>query len=142
MEIREISGLFVSVYTDDMMPYSYVRILTDSTLLTVKLPSRFRDSKFAHYCTPYNILTLEIIKTRKNWIVRDITVNRTIVEKPTFSHILKHSQMLKLLSQNITEGQNVDILEWFVAQIKGASSEIGMDDFQKQLDQKLNFKMA
>jgi hypothetical protein len=142
MEIREIKGIFVSVYTDDLMPFSFIKILTHDTLETVKLSSRLRDSKFSHYFSPYNILSIEIIKTRKNWIVRDISIIEKIVENPSFNHILKHSQMLKLLSESITEGQEVDILDWFVAQIKEATSEIGVATFHTQLTQKLNFRLA
>lgn len=141
MEVREITGLFVSVFSDDMMPCSYVRILTHHTLETVKLSARFRESKFAHYLSPYNILQVELIKTRKNWIVRDIVLIDRIVDSPSFNHILKHSQMLKLLSDNVTEGQEVSILNWFVSQIKGANAEIGMDEFQKDLHHQLNFRV-
>jgi len=141
MEIREIQGLFISVFTDDMMPFSYIRILTYSTLETVKLPSRFCDSKFSHYFSPYNILSLEIIKTKKNWIVKDVSIVDKVVENPQFSHILKHSQMLKLLSDNVTEGQNVEVLDWFVSQLQEATAEIEIASFQKQLEQKLNFRV-
>jgi hypothetical protein len=142
MEIREITGMFVSVFTDDIMPYSYIRILTDSTVETVKLPSRFNDSKFRHYFSPYNILVLELIKTRKNWIVKDISVQESIVTNPSFDHILKHSQMLKLVSENVTEGQDIAILDWFIAQIKEAGVEINLENFKKDLHQKINFRFA
>lgn len=139
MEIREITGLFVSVYTDDLMPFSYIKILTDTTLESVKLPSRFRDSKFAHYCSPYNLIKLEIIRTRKNWIVRDIAIVETIVSEVSFSHMLKHTHMLKVLAENITEGQQLHILPWFIDQLKQATHEINIDSFQKLLDYQLNF---
>lgn len=142
MEVREIKGIFVSVFSDDLMPFSYIRILTDSTVETVKLSARFSDSKFRHYFSPYNILSMEVVKTRKNWIVRDISVVECIMSNPSFDHILKHSQMLKLVSENVTEGQEISILDWFISQIKGAGAEISMDNFKKDLHQKLNFRFV
>lgn len=140
MEVKELVGVFVSAFSDDIMGLAFIKILTFTHVEVVKVPSRLVDSKFYHYFTPYKLLSIEVVKTRKHWIVRDVSVIQTIVSDPSFDMIIRHTQMLKSLSERIIEGQEIDVLDWFLSEIKGQKRGISTEEFDKELEYKLSFK--
>jgi hypothetical protein len=147
-ESKQVKGYFLRVREDFILNSALGEILTDKTLLEVKLPAKLENYKYRSMLNFGNLLTFDLVKTRKHWIVTHIEC----YEKLDYSawSYLKFEvlvQMNKLLLQNLHLDQECQILDWLRDELYSLNtSKTDFDqqnflaDFLLKLEVKLGFK--
>lgn len=138
MELREIKGIVLRTYSDELFKFTYIKFLTDSTLENIKIPTQIDNFKLNHVLNPNFLLEIEIIKTRKNWILKNILEYTRICDPKRYIDFIKQSEMAKLTLANIEEEQEVEILNFVIESIKNIES-LDLKEYEKKLLTRLGF---
>jgi hypothetical protein len=138
MEIKQISGIFISHFNDTLMNLTYSKILTKDTLEAVRFPTLLENYKYRNLIQPNYIVTIELVKTRKNWIVRSVLSHKVIYQPDDFSQYLSLCEIIKTLSDNIREEQKTDALEFVVGYLSKVK-KIDLKEFDNLLQKVLGF---
>jgi hypothetical protein len=138
MEIRQVKGIFVKVFTDSVLNLSYGKILTEKRVESLRFPASLDNYKYKHLIQPHYLLHVEIIKTRKNWIVKSILGHEELYKPETYDDYVKLSEISKILSDNVIDEQDTNILYFIVTFFKN-SKVLNVNDFDKLLQKNLGF---
>jgi hypothetical protein len=139
MEIKQLTGIFLDVYTDTVLNLSYGRFLTDSTLTSIKLPTQIDNYKYKHLIQPNQLLNIEIVKTKKNWILRHILQSKEIYKPKDYQDFLYFAESIKLIKQNLREEQTTSALPVLVEYWR-LCERIDLAVFEKLLQKVLGFE--
>jgi hypothetical protein len=138
MELREIWGIPLKIFTDEVLKFSYVRILTNSSLESVKISSEISTFKFSYILNPSYLVKMELVKTRKNWILKNVLEFKHISSPQVYTDYLKQAEISKLLIKNIHEDQEVAVLDFVSTSLENIN-KLDLVEFEKTLMQKLGF---
>ncbi len=138
MEIQQLTGIFLEVYTDSILNISYGRILTDSTLTSVKLPTQIDNYKYKHLIQPNQLLSIEIVKTKKNWILQHILHSKEIYKPKDYQDFLFFAESIKMIRQNLREEQTTSAL-LIIINYWSQCERIDLAVFEKILQKVLGF---
>lgn len=139
MEIREVQGLPIGFYHDSIIGFTYCRFLTFEGVESIKMTRGLEKLSYGHLMRPDYLVTLELKKTRKNWIVSDVLNYIPIHQQTDYSEISKYSQMIHLLQKHTRVGQEIDLLSWFTVQVNYGIHQVNMRDFEVRLLHSLGF---
>jgi hypothetical protein len=112
MQIRQISGLLLGIFDDEILRVSYAKILTNNKLESIRLPTNVANYKYKHLLQPNHKLELELIKTRKNWILKSILGFTEIYKPNCFDEYLKYCQVVTRIKENLIEEQETHTLQF------------------------------
>jgi hypothetical protein len=138
MEIREIWGIVLSTFTDELFSFSYIRVLTETKFESFKLNTQYEKCKFNHLLNPNYLLKFELIKTRKNWIVRSILEYKHISKPVSYKDFLNQAECIKIIENSITQDEIVSILPFVVKEFSSLEN-ISLDQFSQQLKTQLGY---
>ncbi len=140
METKTIKGIAVSIFQDKIFKISYVNFLSQDEYFKIKLPCEFSEYKYQHLLQPSFMLDCEIVKTKKNWILKHILRYEQICNPSSFSEFIKLSQICQIIDKQVKENQNSDVLD-FLINFFGSSSlkQVSLQDFEFKLNQNLGF---
>ena len=138
MEIRQVKGIFVHIFTDTVLNLSYGKILTEKRVESLKFPSNIENYKYKYLIQPHYLLHIEIVKTKKNWIVKSVLGHEELYKPETYDDYVKLSEISKLLSKNVIDEENTNVLYFLVAYLKNVK-HINVEDFNKLLQKNLGF---
>ena len=93
MEIRQISGIFIDIYHDSILGLSYGKILTESTLESIRFPTLLDNYKYKYLIEPNQLLQLEVLKTKKNWILRSINHSQVVYQPKDYQDFVVLSDL-------------------------------------------------
>jgi hypothetical protein len=142
MEIRQVTGIFISFFHDSILGISYGKFLTGDTLESIKLPALLDNYKYKHIISPNNLLTIELVKTKKNWILKTVLEHRTIFLPKCYSDFTQISEIVNLLGKNILEEQKTNALELYVRYLSRCGeicSSINSKEFDPMLQKVLGY---
>ena len=138
MEIRQVKGIFVNIFTDTVLNLSYGKILTEKRVESLKFPSNIENYKYKHLIQPHYLLHIEIVKTKKNWIVKSVLGHEELYKPETYDDYVKLSEISKLLSKSVIDEENTNVLYFLVAYLKNVK-HINVEAFNKLLQTNLGF---
>jgi hypothetical protein len=138
MEYREIKAMVLSTRNDEVFGVSYAMLLTSENLESVKLPALIKHYKYGHLLNPNYILNAELIKTRKNWVLKGVTNYYRVGTPTSYEGFLKQSECIKLVLKHLHEDQQTDILSWLAGQMEEIES-VNLSQFEQNLISKLGF---
>jgi hypothetical protein len=138
MELREIWGIPLKIFTDEVLKFSYVRVLTADSLESVKISSEISTFKFAYILNPSYLVKMELVKTRKNWILKNVLEFKHISEPKVYTDYLKQAEISKLIIKNIHEEQEVAVLPFVTNSLENISN-LDLVEFEKSLLSELGF---
>jgi hypothetical protein len=138
MEIRQVKGIFVHIFTDTVLNLSYGKILTEKRVESLKFPTNIENYKYKHLIQPHYLLHIEIVKTRKNWIVKSVLGHEELYKPETYDDYVKLSEISKILSGNVIDEQDTNILYFIVTFFKN-SKVLNVSNFDKLLQKNLGF---
>ena len=138
MEIRQVKGIFVHIFTDTVLNLSYGKILTEKRVESLKFPSNIENYKYKHLIQPHYLLHIEIVKTKKNWIVKSVLGHEELYKPETYDDYVKLSEISKLLSKSVIDEENTNVLYFLVAYLKNVK-HINVEAFNKLLQTNLGF---
>jgi hypothetical protein len=139
MEQRLISGIPLSIFTDELMNISFVRVLTKDSVESYKIPTHIDNYKYKHFLNPLFFLEVEIIKTRKNWIFKHIHNYKNLRKIKTYEEALNQSEVVKMILKYVQEDQETNILDFVLDFFQNGDLVEGIVDFEVQLLEKLGF---
>jgi hypothetical protein len=139
MEFREETAIALNHYNDEIFKVSYLRILTSTKIESVKLPTVIDNYKFSHLLNPNYLLGLELIKTKKNWVLRNISSSDRISQPTSYLDFLRQSEIIKLVLEHIREDQEIEILGWLVYILGTKLDTLDMAKFESELLRRLGF---
>lgn len=99
MELKEDTVIVLRVWQDHMMETSFLDVLGTRQIYSVKLPSTIDKYKFGHLINPEYLLDIELIKTRKNWILKNVSIKERLARLTTYEEHVKLSEMIKLVQK-------------------------------------------
>ena len=138
MEIKQLTGIFLEIYTDTLLNLSYGRILTGQTLVSIKLPTQIDNYKYKHLLQPNQLLEIEIVKTKKNWILKHILRSKEIYKPKDYSDFLVFAECIKLVRQNLREEQTTTALPVLI-EYWGRVERLDLKQFDHLLQKLLGF---
>lgn len=139
MKLKQVSGIVLSVYTDSVMGVSWIKLLTNKKLESFKLPQDIGKYKQSHLINPSYLLEIEIIKTAKNWIVKDILRYEKVRTLEDYDQILKYTQEIKLLHKYIYQEQETNILPFIYDYFNNKFEKESVEEFEVFILEKLGF---
>lgn len=140
MELREIQAIPITLYSDDIFKTSWLKVLTADSYFSIKLPTYYTGYRHTHLLNSTYHLEIEIIKTRKNWILKNInSINKTVSCQKYTDHI-KLAALTKSLTKFIKEDQQLFIKDYIIAQIKNIET-FNKTIFEAELLSKLGFSI-
>ncbi len=138
MEIRQVKGIFVHIFTDAILNLSYGKILTEKKVESLKFPSSIENYKYKHLIQPHYLLHVEIVKTKKNWIIKTVLSHEELYKPQVYDDYVKLSEISKLISKNIIDEESTDVLYFLVSYFKNIKN-INVESFNILLQKKLGF---
>ena len=139
IEIKTISGIVIDTFEDQVLGLCYAKILTNENLESVKLPTTLSNYKFAHLLQPHFLLELELVKTRKNWILRTIVSHKQIFHPQTFQDFVNLSSISKLLRDNLRDQEQTHILSFVVDYLGNHELSFNLQEFENHLQRALGY---
>jgi len=140
METRTIIGLPIWIFTDSIMKISFVNILTSTHIEVVKIAKHIDEYKHADLLKGVHIIEIDIIKTKKNWILKDIVQTQKLFQLQKYDDFMKHRDIMHMLKAYTTQEQEVTVLPFLIQKIAHHPlSSLNMKDFESELLGKLGF---
>lgn len=133
MELREITGITLSIWQDHVMDTSFVNILTEAELFSAKLPSTITRYKLAHLINPEYLLDFELVKTRKNWIIKNIVIRKRIAQPGSYDEHTIFAEMIKTIQKLTHSDQQTNSLSVLLRFLQHPLSKIKLSDFENAL---------
>jgi hypothetical protein len=139
MQIRTIKGVFINFYHDSILGLTYGKILTEESLESVRFPTLLENYKYKHLVEPNCFVEIEIIKTRKNWIVKEIITSHPIYQPRDFQDYMDMCEVIKLTRENIIDEQQTNFLGHFVNYFQNIP-KIEVRQFDNLLQTQMGFR--
>lgn len=141
MEKRDFWCLPLKTYTDDIFGVTYVRVISQTHYESLKIPSTLAKFKHQHVLHPQYILHVEVIKTRKNWILKNVLSFKQVMDLRNYQDYLIQAQLVNLLSKHLHEDEPTDILRELTKYLlTHPIQKIELGSFENFLMSNLGFK--
>jgi len=140
MQIRNFLAIVLSHYTDEISHLSYIKVLNESKVETLKLPTSITNYRYQHLLRPNFLLEMEVVKTKKNWILTGILSYQPFCYPKSYHDYLKLAAIINLLNQFCHEEQPVKILHWLTKELDLSNLEaVDLNLFESELLKQLGF---
>ena len=141
MQIRQLLAIPMEIYSDKVFNFSYIRFLEKQKMESIKLPSNFGSYKYQHLLRPNYLLSFEVVKTRKNWVITSIHKYWQITSLDSYNDFLSYTQFIKYLTENLKEGQPNKLLDFLLDNLENRPfSSIDIEKLKSGVQQKLGFE--
>ena len=140
MDLKLIKIVPISIYSDEILNFSYVKVLSEERFETIKLPLKISRYKFQHLLKPINILEVEIVKTRKNWILQNILCSESLFRFKNYVDYTKVPEIQKILLNYFQDGLETDLLNELKKLLdKNELSDINIKNFEEFVQKNMGF---
>ncbi|NJK70955.1 MAG: hypothetical protein HC932_01680 [Thermales bacterium] len=140
MEKRIINCIPLAKTNDEVFKITYLTMLTENSVESIKLPTNFNNYKYSHLIRPDYLLNLEIIKTRKNWILKNILKFQQINQPACYNDFLKQSEISKIILKHLHMEQETNILSFLIKTFQANPiNELDIKEFEQNLTKSLGF---
>jgi len=139
MQSRVFTGIVLEVRTDALSKVSYIKVLTTDSVEFFKLPTNVDSYKYGFLLSPKKIITGEIVKTKKNWVLRSILTTKDIWDPQNFTDYLSFTQGIKLLAESLKEGEVTNIFYHIENYFASLSKAFDPQEFEYFFLQKSGF---
>jgi hypothetical protein len=140
MESKILAGIPIKSYTDEILKITFIKLITQENCVEIKLPTNIENYKYSYLINPCNLLTCELIKTKKNWILKQIIETQTLCKPQNFAEFMQISEIQKKLKERLWEGQEIEILDFIKNFFLDKNwADLGVQNFERALDKRLGF---
>jgi hypothetical protein len=108
-EYKSETGIYLSSYKDEMAGIYFVKFLTPFDCQSFKIPKN-KPELISQLARPFGLVTVELVKTAKNWILQDIGSYKPLYNATTYQEYEDLSKGLKLLDDLLIQNQQSTIL--------------------------------
>ena len=128
MEIRSnVKFIVLSIYQDELAKICYLKILTENAVESVKIPAAKEKNVFWHLLEFRNLLTGNFVKTRKNWILKEIVNFTTFILPKSYLEYENVAKMQIICNKLLKDGVDTKILPFLLTE--SAMFELEKADF-------------
>ena len=99
MQHLEVQGIPLKISGDQIMRVGYLSFLTKDSVMSIKLPTNVENYRLAHLLQPNYLLDIELVKTKKNWILKSIQKYQNICKLESYKDYTNHAEMIKLVKK-------------------------------------------
>ena len=139
MEQRIIKSLILKNYTDQVQKYTFLKVLTEETVEIVKLSTSL-ESKSKNIFSPSGVYTMELVKTRKNWIVKSILKSEKLCIPQNFIDFLLLAELIKLIEESLKVEESTTCLSFILEYFQNNPIEnCNLQGFNKNLQTYLGY---
>jgi hypothetical protein len=132
MQHKIIQGILFSIHTDTLYKGDYGLILTNKNVEKIKFPASFKNFKESHLMQMNMVCEVELVKTKKNWIVSKVISSQIFYTPLDYQDFLAFTQCIVELKSNLRENQDTlalfKILDFFQNRERVQASQ-----FQREL---------
>jgi hypothetical protein len=121
-----------------VLKFSFITLLTPNTVESVKITGSLEKFPHTHLMHGQHILHLSLIKTRKNWIIKDVLAYETVCKPTLYTDYIKLADLLKIIIANTHEDQEHEIFQFIITSLQNIST-LTASAFEKELLSKLGF---
>ena len=139
MDTKKFTGIVLETRTDSISKVSYIKVLTQDSVESFKLPTTQENYKFGYLLSPKKIITGELVKTRKNWVLTTVLETRDLWEPQTFADYLRLSEAIGYLSAALKEGEVTDIFDRVESYFYCLKKTLNPKEFEQFLMRNLGF---
>jgi len=140
MQTRTIIGLPISIFSDSVMKISFITVLTATHVEVVKISKDIHNYRHADTLKGVYIVELDLVKTRKHWIIQDIVHSQKLFLLEKYADFIHHKDILQMLKKYTTQEQEITVLGFLISTLAHTPlSSIDMNQFESQLLTKLGF---
>ena len=139
MEKKIFTGIVLQTRTDTISKVSYIKVLTSDSVESFKLPTNSENYKFGYLLSPKKIVTGELVKTRKNWILTNVLETRDLWQPTSFADYLRLTESINYLSGTLKEGEVTDIFFRIEIYFKTLTNTLNPKEFEQFLMRNLGF---
>jgi hypothetical protein len=140
MQIRTEKILIINSYRDEVAGIFYMRVLTENKCENLRIGKNFEKQSFKHLLQPNYLLQVELIKTVKNWILKEVFSYQVLFTPKTYSDYEKIASIQKILNQLLHEGQETDLLIHLINYFKNIElKDLKVEDFENKVLNILGF---
>ncbi len=140
MQVRNFVAIFLSHYTDEISYLSYIKVLTENKVETLKLPTSLTNYRYQHLLKPNLLLEVEVVKTKKNWILTGIFSYKPYCHPKTYHDHLKLAAIINLINRFCQEEQPISVLNWLIKKFDLSNLEaVDLHIFESELLKQLGF---
>ncbi len=140
MELRNLQIIPLGHRTDELMNVTYLKVLGQQQIESVKLPTAFKNYRLQHLLRPNYLLEVELVKTKKNWVLKNILAHQEFCDLCRYTEHLKFSEIIALINKYSHDGQEVKILDFLVNTFDCVSiADLDLITFESRLLERLGF---
>jgi hypothetical protein len=136
VEIRKVVAIVLKKYSDEILGIAYIKLLTHETIEWVRVQTTLDKYKYNGLLEARYILEIELVKTKKNWILKTILSDYVWYETTCYADYLKFARFLEIIENHTTEGQELELLTLLSS---NDWKDIGPVEFENMLVKKLGF---
>lgn len=138
---RDFWCLPLKTHTDEVFKVTYVKVIGDEVVESLKIPTSLDKFKSRHILNPQHLIHVEVIKTRKNWIIKNVLSYKKILELPTYNDYLIQAALVNIILKHIHEDEPTDLLQFLVQKFNSQKiSEIDQTQFESEVMSHLGYK--
>ena len=129
----------IKTFDDEVYKCTFVRILTPNSYYSIKLPTIKANYKLGNMISPMYELEGEFIKTKKNWILRNIVRHEKLIKAEEYQTVMNMMHIIDTTTKFIKEGEEgLNIYDWLKSEIQSAT-KFDQKQFESKLLQQLGF---
>ena len=110
MEIRKVVAIVLKKYSDEILGIAYIKLLTHETVEWVRVQTTLDKYKYNGLLEPRYVLEIELVKSKKNWILKTILSKHIWYKATNYKDYLKFAHFLEIIENHTTEGQELELL--------------------------------
>ncbi len=140
MEIRRLWLLPLDKSNDELLKVTYLKVLSLEKYESIKLPTNFENYKYQDLLDISKLLYVELVRTRKNWILKSVLEYKALLKLSSYQDFLKLAEVKGLLLSFFQEEHEAKVLEYLIFLFKTENiSDIKLNDFNHKLLQLQGF---
>jgi hypothetical protein len=140
MEHLEAKGLVLGVFKDTVDGYGYLWFLSEFNFFSIKVSGDPDRSPFKHLFNPNYYLSLDLIKTRKNWILKDVYQSFKLHNGGSYQAFSYQAEVAHLLIKYLHADQEVSVLPFVLKTLQMEQPEsFQLKQFEYELLKRLGF---
>ena len=115
MQKKEDRGIITKIFTDKIGSYGYLSFLGQDAFYSIKISGDPARSRFKHLFNPNYIVTVDLIKTKKNWILKDVYASEKLHTKGLYKAYTLQAEIAHTINTYVKSDQELHIAD-FVAE--------------------------
>ena len=141
MEKRDFWCLPLRTHTDEVFKVTYLKVIGPSIVESLKIPTTLDKFKSKHLLNPQYLLHVEVIKTRKNWILKNVLSYKQVMTLESYHDFVHQAALINVIIKHTHEDEETKLLEFLITYFQSLNlKEITLEKFELDVMTFLGYK--